>query len=104
MEQQKDKEEAGRKNYAKVVVFGDSDFVNNTNINLAGNRDFFLNTVNWLAEEADMISIRKKESDATPVILTASQGRLIFWLPVIIMPSIILVSGIGILTRRRIKR
>jgi len=104
MEQQKDKEEAGRKNYAKIVVFGDSDFVNNTNINLAGNRDFFLNTVNWLAEEADMISIRKKEADATPVILTASQGRLIFWLPVIIMPSLILVSGIGILTRRRIKR
>lgn len=104
MEQQKDKEEADLKNYAKIVVFGDSDFVNNTNINLAGNRDFFLNTVNWLAEEADMISIRKKESDATPVILTASQGRLIFWLPVIIMPSLILVSGIGILTRRRIKR
>ncbi|MBI3752688.1 MAG: GldG family protein [Deltaproteobacteria bacterium] len=94
----------GQKNYAKIVVFGDSDFVNNTNINLAGNRDFFLNTVNWLAEEADMISIRKKEPDATPVILTASQGRLIFWLPVILLPSLVLVTGLGVLSRRRLKK
>ncbi|MBI3756006.1 MAG: hypothetical protein HY265_07590, partial [Deltaproteobacteria bacterium] len=93
-----------KKTYAKIVVFGDSDFVNNTNINLAGNKDFFLNTVNWLAEEADMISIRKKEPDATPVILTASQGRLIFWLPVIIIPSLVLVTGIAVLTRRRQKK
>ena len=101
-EQNKDIET--QKNYAKIIVFGDSDFVNNTNINLAGNKDFFLNTVNWLAEEADMISIRKKEPDVTPVILTASQARLIFWLPVIILPSFVLVTGIGMLTRRRLKK
>jgi len=101
-EQNKDIET--QKNYAKIIVIGDSDFVNNTNINLAGNKDFFLNTVNWLAEEADMISIRKKEPDVTPVILTASQARLIFWLPVIILPSFVLVTGIGMLTRRRLKK
>jgi ABC-type uncharacterized transport system involved in gliding motility auxiliary subunit len=98
------KDVESKKIYAKIVVFGDSDFVNNTNINLAGNKDFFLNAANWLAEEADMISIRRKEPDATPVILTASQGRLIFWLPVIIIPSLVLVTGIGILTRRRQKK
>ncbi|MBI5328755.1 MAG: GldG family protein [Deltaproteobacteria bacterium] len=98
------KDVENKKIYAKIVVFGDSDFVNNTNINLAGNKDFFLNAANWLAEEADMISIRKKEPDATPVILSASQGRLIFWLPVIIMPSLVLITGIGILTRRRQKK
>lgn len=101
---EQNKEVEGKKRYAKIVVLGDSDFVNNTNINLAGNKDFFLNTANWLAEEADMISIRKKEPDATPVVLTATQARLIFWLPVIIIPSLVLVTGIGVLTRRRQKK
>ena len=101
-EQQKDN--ANRKRYAKIVVIGDSDFVNNTNINLAGNKDLFLNSVNWLAEEADLITIRKKEISSTPLLLTKAQGRLMFWLPVIIMPSIVLIAGIFILNRRRIKK
>ncbi|MBI5286541.1 MAG: GldG family protein [Deltaproteobacteria bacterium] len=90
-----------QKDFARIVVAGDSDFVNNTHINLAGNKDLFLNIINWLAEEADLISIRKKEADATPVILTQTQGRLIFWLPVIILPSLVIVTGIGVMLRRR---
>ncbi|MBI5682167.1 MAG: GldG family protein [Deltaproteobacteria bacterium] len=97
-------QESGGKKFAKIVVFGDSDFVNNTNINLAGNKDFFLNTVNWLAEESDLISIRKKEPQSTPIVLTKTQGRLVFWLPVVIMPLFVLTCGIFILSRRRFKR
>jgi len=92
------------KRYAKIVVFGDSDFVNNTHINLAGNKDLFLNAVNWLAEETDLIAIRKKEPQSTPLLLTKTQGRLIFWLPVVIMPLFIFTAGIIILSRRRFKR
>lgn len=101
-EQQKDN--ANRKRYAKIIVFGDSDFANNTQINLAGNKDLFQNTVNWLAEEADIISIRKKEANATPLLLTKAQGRLIFYLPVVIMPAALIITGIVILSRRRFKR
>lgn len=98
------KDTEGTKKYAKIVVFGNSNFANNQFINIEGNKDLFLNTINWLAEESDMISIRKKEIGNTPVILTATQGRLIFWLPVIILPSLVLVSGVGMLTRRRLKK
>ena len=103
-EDAEEKEEAGaeRKRYGKVVVIGDSDFVSNTHINLAGNRDFFLNTVSWLAEEADLISIRKKERGITPVILTATQGRLIFWVSVVIPPSLVAMVGFGVFMRRRL--
>lgn len=93
-----------KKIYAKIVVIGDSDYVNNTHINLAGNKDFFLNTVNWLTEEADLISVRKKDANMTPVILTSSQGRFIFWIPVVVVPSFILVAGIAVLSRRRINK
>ena len=97
-----EKTESGdKKRYAKLVVVGDSDYANNTHVNLAGNKDFFLNTVNWLTEEAELISIRKKEVGVTPVILTATQGRFIFWVPVVVVPSFVLVVGIAVLTRRR---
>ena len=91
-----------RKRYARIVVIGDSDFANNTHINLAGNRDFFLNTVSWLAEEADMISIRKKEVGMTPLILTSTQGRFILWVSVVIPASIVAVIGVGVFMRRRL--
>lgn len=87
--------------YGKIIVVGDSDFVNNTNINLAGNRDFFLNMVSWLAEEADLISIRKKSRGLSPVILTSEQGRLVFWFGVVIPPSLISIIGIGFFIKRR---
>lgn len=89
------------KEFAKIVVFGDSDFANNTHINLAGNSDLFLNTINWLAEEAELISIRRRNPDNTPVILTAPQARLIFWFPVVVVPSLVIVTGIGVYTRKR---
>lgn len=98
----KEDPDSDRKMLAKMVVFGDSDFVNNTHVNLAGNKDLFLNTVGWLTEEAELISVRKKESYLTPVILTATQARLIFWIPVVVIPSFVLVIGIAVLTRRRI--
>ncbi len=108
-EEDKKKDKAGeaddrskRSRYGKVVVIGDSDFVSNTHINLAGNRDFFLNTVSWLAEEADLISIRKKEYGVTPVILTATQGRFVFWTSVVIPPSLVAMVGFGVFIRRRL--
>ncbi len=91
----------GRIKLGKIIAFGDSDFANNTNINLAGNGELFLNSIGWLAEEADLISIRKRDEKNTPVVLTVAQGRAIFWVPVVVVPSLVLVSGIGIYSRRR---
>lgn len=93
-----------RKVFAKIVVVGDSDFVNNTHINLAGNKDLFLNTVNFLTADSDLISIRKKDGNMTPVILTSTQGRFIFWIPVVVVPSFVLVVGIAVLSRRRLDK
>jgi len=98
---EKDDQGAERKRYGKLILIGDSDFANNTNINLAGNGDLFLNTVGWLADEADLIAVRAKKENVTPVVLTAAQGRAIFWIPVVMVPSLVLMTGIGIYSRRR---
>lgn len=89
---------------AKMVVFGDSDFVNNEYISASGNRDLFLNSVRWLAGEEDLIAIRPRSSNNTPLFLKAFQARLLFILPVLVLPGIELVSGVMIITRRKRRR
>lgn len=89
------------KDKARIVVYGTSSFAANQFLNLQGNRDFFLNTVSWLAEEEDQISIRPRESRSAPVFLTSQQAQAVFLLPVVILPGIVLVGGIVALARRR---
>lgn len=88
------------KTWGKVLVAGDSDFASNKFMK-AGNKDFLLNMLNWLAEEHTLISIRKKEAGVTPLLLTAVQGKMVFWLSVVIVPSLLLVAGLGVTARRR---
>jgi len=89
------------KDKARIVVYGTSSFAANQFLNLQGNRDFFLNTVSWLAEEEDQISIRPKDTRQAPVFLTSQQAQAVFLLPVVILPGIVLVGGIVALVRRR---
>ncbi len=83
-----------------MVVFGDSDFVTNARISLSGNSDLFMNAVNWLGEEETLIAIRPKETKFSPVILTPADARLLFVLPVIVLPGIALIGGIYVFVRR----
>jgi ABC-type uncharacterized transport system involved in gliding motility auxiliary subunit len=86
---------------ARIVVYGTSSFAANQFVNLQGNRDFFLNTVSWLAEEEDQISIRPRETRQAPVFLTSQQAQAVFLLPVVVLPGIVLVGGIAAFVRRR---
>jgi ABC-type uncharacterized transport system involved in gliding motility auxiliary subunit len=97
----KDVPEARKGAKARVVVVGDSDFASNAFVNLSGNRDFFLNTVSWLAEEEDQIAVRPKESRPTPVFLTAAQGQALFWIPVVLLPLAMVVAGGYAVARKR---
>ncbi len=97
----KKQEEAEKE--GRVAVFGDSDFISNNYYNLSGNGNLFLNTVNWLTEEADLISIQPKTSSPRTIHLTPVQGRIVFFTSVIILPVFILLLGLSIWARRRRK-
>jgi len=86
---------------AKIVVYGDSDFVSNTHLRLSGNRDLFLNSIAWLSGEESLIAIRGKEVDATPLFLRKGQSRMLFFVTVIIMPLLVIAIGVVMLIRRR---
>ncbi len=86
---------------ARIVVLGDSDFASNEFVNLSGNRDFFLNTLSWLAEEENLIAVRPRESRSAPVFLTAAQGQVLFLVPVVLIPLAMIVAGGVAVARRR---
>jgi gliding motility-associatede transport system auxiliary component len=92
------------KDKARLVVYGTSNLASNQFLNLQGNRDFFLNTVSWLAEEEDQITVRPKDSRQNPIFLSARQGQLVFWLPVVLLPGLVLAGGVIAVIRRRAAR
>lgn len=95
------KEEAPKPPESRIAVFGDSDFATNGYLGIPGNRDLFLNTVNWLAQQENLISIRPRDPEDRRITLTADQMRRIFWLTVLIMPGLILFAGVQTWWRRR---
>jgi ABC-type uncharacterized transport system involved in gliding motility auxiliary subunit len=86
---------------SKIVLFGDSDFAANSSFRILGNGDLLLNTINFLAEEKDLIAIRTKETLGDRLFLTASQGRFIFLLCVVLLPVAVISFGTTVFMRRR---
>ena len=64
---------------SRVAVIGDSDFAANYALGIQGNRDLFMNTVNWLAQQENLIAIRPREAADRRLTLTAqrSHGHLL---------------------------
>jgi ABC-type uncharacterized transport system involved in gliding motility auxiliary subunit len=83
-----------------IVIYGDSDFAKNGYFKNQGNADLFLNTVNYLAEEEDLISIRPKEVDDRRVTLTQAEVTTIFYLVVIAIPILVIIAGIVFYIKR----
>ena len=85
-----------------LVVAGNSQFVSNPYFNQYGNGDLFLNTVNFLADEANLITFERPNTHK-PLLLTGSQRMTILWI-VIMVPLAVLVSGIAAYRVRRSQR
>ncbi len=85
----------------RLAVFGDSDFATNAYCKVQGNGDMFLNTVNWLAEEEDLISVRARDPEDRRLNLTQKQSRMILYLGVILLPVLIFGTGIAVYNKRK---
>jgi ABC-type uncharacterized transport system involved in gliding motility auxiliary subunit len=85
----------------RLVVFGDSDFASNAALGIQGNRDLFMNTVGWVSQQENLISIRAKEADDRRLTLTATQQANITWLTLLIIPAIVFGTGVYGWWRRR---
>jgi gliding motility-associatede transport system auxiliary component len=85
----------------RLAVIGDSDFAANGTLGVPGNRDLFMNTIGWLSQQDNLISIRPKEPDDRRITLTATQESNIFWLSLLIVPGCIFGAGVASWWRRR---
>jgi len=88
----------------RMIVFGDSDFASNLYLNLLGNKDLFMSSIGVLAEDQELVSVRRKglpRSSLSPISLTETQGRWIFWVAVVGLPAGFATLGLAITWRRK---
>ena len=86
----------------RIVVVGDSDFANNLFFHGTGGGDFFLNAVNWLTLEEDLIAIRPIDpSERSLRMLTPSEVAFVQMTAIFLIPLIIFLIGVGVWWRRR---
>jgi ABC-type uncharacterized transport system involved in gliding motility auxiliary subunit len=85
----------------RFVVVGTSGFAANNFIGFNGNRDLFMNMLNWLSSDEDLISIRPKEPSDNPLNMNARQVSMLFYSSVVGLPLLIVIAGVGVWWRRR---
>ena len=87
----------------RFVVVGTSSAVANQifGVSQVGNRDLFLNMMNWLSSDEDLISIRPKDPEDRRLSLSQRQMSTIFLSSVIGLPLVVVVAGLMVWWKRR---
>jgi ABC-type uncharacterized transport system involved in gliding motility auxiliary subunit len=95
------KKDGAQKQETRLVVFGDSDFAANFALGIQGNRDLFMNALNWLSQQENLIAIRPRESADRRVTMTSGQQVRVLLLVLLVIPGFVLGSGVYTWWRRR---
>jgi len=86
----------------RIVVVGDADWLNNSRLTVMYNEDLALNMVGWLTGgNESTISIRPRARRSSRITLTDTQGWGVFYATVLLLPELVLLSGLMIWWRRR---
>lgn len=85
----------------RFVVVGSSGWIGNNILRFNGNRDLFLNIMNWLSSDEDLISIRPKEPEDRRLNLSRRQMSVIFSSSVVGLPLMVVAAGLLVWWKRR---
>jgi len=87
----------------RFAVFGTSLWATNSLVGSRqlGNRDLFVNTVNWLSSDEDLISIRPKAPEDQPLNVTPQRLNSLFWISIVIFPLGVVGFGLATWWKRR---
>jgi ABC-type uncharacterized transport system involved in gliding motility auxiliary subunit len=86
---------------ARLVVIGNSQFAANPSVGQGRNGDLFFNTIEWLTQDENLISIRPKSATNRRVTLSEAQSAALHWLNLVFLPGLVIFSGIYIWWKRR---
>jgi len=95
------KEGDGEKPETRLAAFGDADFASNAALGIQGNADLFMNTLAWLSQQENLIAIRPREAADRRLTVTSDQMRVITWMSLLIVPALVLGTGVFTWWRRR---
>ena len=94
--------EIGEKKEGRFIVTGSADWIGNqVPFRALGNQDLFINMLNWLSQDEDLISIRPKDPDDRRLLLTEAQLNLVFITSVIFLPLMAVLAGVSVWWKRR---
>ncbi len=86
---------------SRIAIIGDSDFATNSFFHILGNGNLFLNTINYLAAQENLIGIEPKTYDLPRVNLTNRQMKGTFFLSMILIPGLMALIGVTVWWRQR---
>src|ERR671933_63220 len=87
---------------ARLVLIGSPDLISNNSLQqVPGNETLFLNAVNWVAEEDNLINVRPPETTPRTLVLTSSQMNLIAYTSFLFLPLAVLAAGAAVWWTRR---
>jgi len=94
--------EGGEKKAAgRFVALGTSLIAANSFLNFQSNRDFIMNSINWLSADEDLISIRATPPESQHLSMNAEQMRRVLILGVFGIPLLIVLAGVLVWWERR---
>ena len=85
----------------RVTLFGGSGFLTNAFVGNGGNIDLGVNTLNWLAQDENLITIQPRPTVDSQLKLTQNGVNLLGFVFLILVPAIFLFTGGTIWWRRR---
>ncbi len=91
-----------KKTGMRLATFGDSDFATNRDLSKGANKDFFLNTMNWLVKREILISIGPKTiAEMKRLNFNAFQLKMITLVVIVAVPLASVVVGFIVYLRRK---
>ena len=85
----------------RFVVVGTSRWVGNGFLAFNSNRDLYMNMLNWLSSDEDLISIRPKDPEDRRLNMNPRQATMLFYGSVVVIPLAIILAGVGVWWKRR---
>lgn len=86
---------------ARIVVIGNTDSFTDRLFTFVSNRDFILNTLNWLAQSENQITVRTKDHKSQPLVLEKQKERWMRFIFGLLLPFLSMLTGLLIAFGRR---
>jgi ABC-type uncharacterized transport system involved in gliding motility auxiliary subunit len=85
----------------KILVLGNSSFINNMYQNYGGQFNFILNSFSWMMDESFIISNDRPQIKDEPVYLNSYQIAILFYFSIIVGPLILIIGAVFFYLRRK---